>query len=86
LPVTLPAQKIFKPKFPQLPEVADYRCISEEDFYSVFPVNLVQPTKSNIDADQLEQCLVAAEVNITPQIEKVLGWIRYGAEIGCRGK
>jgi hypothetical protein len=86
LSVTLPDQKVFKPKFPQLPELADYKNIVDERFWEVFPTNFVQPAKSNIDADELHQCLAAAGVPISPQIEKVLHWIRYGAEIGCKGK
>jgi hypothetical protein len=82
----LPPPKVFKPKFPQLPVVSDYKVIKCEQFWENFPRNYVQPARSNISAEKLRGGLRAAGVVSTPQIEKVLEWIAVGADIGCRGK
>jgi hypothetical protein len=84
--VEVPVQKVFKPKFPQLPVLTDYRLIKDEQFWANFPVNFTQPATSNISAQKFALALQSAGVEFTPQVEKVLMWVSLGAEIGCRGK
>jgi hypothetical protein len=78
--------KMFKPKFPMLPVLDSYKCITDQGFWELFPVNYIQPAKSNICAIKLEEKILEAGLLVDAQIEKVLGWIRDGAEIGCTGR
>jgi hypothetical protein len=78
--------KIFKPKFPQLPVLADYKVIHDKQFWNNFPSNFTQPATSNISAAALRRRLEAADIPETEQIAKVLDWIQNGAEIGCKGR
>ncbi len=42
-PVAPPAEKCFKPKFPDIPRRAEYRSDATECFWRTFPVNTVCP-------------------------------------------
>jgi hypothetical protein len=84
--VDLPPPKVFKPKFPQLPALSDYKVIADKRFWDNFPSNYIQPAKSNISAQRLRDCLQAAAVPASPQTQKVLQWVSTGADIGCRGR
>jgi hypothetical protein len=78
--------KVFKPKFPMLPVLLDYREITDSAFWDCFPVNYVHPAKSHISAARLEQMLEAAGLEVGEQEKKVIGWLEAGAEIGCQGR
>jgi hypothetical protein len=83
--VAVPEPKVFKPKFPDLPVLEDYKVITDEKFWDVFPRNFVQPAKSNIDAAGLARCAKQAGVGLSPHVAKVIDWVANGAEIGCKG-
>jgi hypothetical protein len=78
--------KIFKPKFPMLPVLKDYTVIDDDNFWQNFPVNYIQPAKSNICADKLLEKAGEAGLDQDGDVAKVVGWIRHGAEIGCSGQ
>jgi hypothetical protein len=81
-----PPGKQFKPKFPMLPVLSDYSQISSDDFWNVFPVNFIQPAKSNICADKLVEMAGKSGLGQDPEVLKVVQWVRHGAEIGCKGR
>jgi hypothetical protein len=81
-----PAMKIFKPKFPEILVLDDYRCISDAGFWEKFPVNFVQPAKSNISAVALRRQLASANIPESDQVKKVINWIDNGAEIWVPGQ
>jgi hypothetical protein len=78
--------KQFKPKFPMLPVLDCYKEITSADFWQNFPVNYIQPARSNISAENLEAVLGEAGLVVDEGMAKVLGWIRHGARIGCEGR
>jgi hypothetical protein len=81
-----PPCKEFKPKFPMLPVLKDYKDIDSQEFWDRFPVNFIQPAKSNISAVRLRELLVGAGIEMGLEEEKVIGWLAGGASIGCEGE
>jgi hypothetical protein len=84
-PVLLPPAKVFKPKFPQLPVLTDYRVITSGEFWGNFPQNFTEPAVSNISPVELGKCLRENGL-MSGEAEKVISWIADGADIGCRGR
>jgi len=83
--VSLPAEKIFRPKFPNIPTRTEYRSAAGKDFWRHFPVNLVCPGKPSLKAKNLKQWADALGVTDQARLDRVLRYIREGADIGCRG-
>ena len=42
-------QKVFRPKFPEIPKVDCYRRIGDKGFWEAFPVNLKCPADPGVD-------------------------------------
>jgi hypothetical protein len=82
IPVAVPDPKVFKPK---LPELTDYRVITDERFWKLFPQNFKQPAKSHIDAEKLVGCIRRAGMELSLHVNKVIDRVLNGAEIGCIG-
>ena len=78
--------KRFKAKFPGIPARADYRVPAGQDFWGCFPVNLVCPAKPSLRAKELRLVASALGVGDQARLERVLGYIEHGADIGCRGE
>jgi len=79
------AKKEFKPKFAAIPIQEDYRNVSE-DLWKHFPTNDLEIGKSNINWRELKKLADSLGTNNPERLEKVIGWIKNGAEIGCRGQ
>jgi len=77
-------QKEFKPKFPEIPEQEDYHEIPDE-VWEIFPTNDNRLGKSNINAGALKKLADSLGTSDSRRLEKVLDWIKNGAEIGCTG-
>ncbi len=54
-PRTKIKMKEFKPKFPNIPKLADYKILAPEQFWREFPVNLTCPGKPSIKVKTLKQ-------------------------------
>jgi hypothetical protein len=78
--------KEFKPKFPMLPVQSCYKNISDSSFWENFPVNYVQPAKSNICAVRLLEVAREAGLGASQEVLKVVSWVERGAHIGCVGR
>ena len=80
-----PTPKIFKPKFPLIPRLEDYRQVAGEQFWRVFPVNVKCPAEPSIRAKELKLLANALGVSDRARLDRVLRYIADGADIGCVG-
>ncbi len=83
--VAPPAEKCFKPKFPDIPRRAEYGSDATEYFWRTFPVNTVCPGKPSLNGKQLKRWADALGCTDEARLHRVLGYIKDGADIGCRG-
>ena len=81
-----PTQKVFKPKFPELCGLPDYKYIEDKIFWEKFPKNYQCPANPSINHDKLKQLASLLGCGDEVRLAKVLGWIKNGVEIGCRGR
>ena len=82
-PADLP-KKIFIPK-QDLPQLRSYKGPAGKEFWDQFPKNHTWPGKSLINADRLE--LYGLQLGLIDlRFEQVLGYLRDGALLGCRGE
>ena len=79
-------QKVFRPKFPEIPKVDCYRRIGDKGFWEAFPVNLKCPADPGVDWKALRGLCDAMGVDMDEKTKKVIGWVRDGARIGCEGR
>jgi hypothetical protein len=77
--------KMFKPKFPNIPRLADYKKLAPANFWAEFPVNLVCPGKPSLKIKKLKQWVQALGVSDVNRFNRVCNYILEGASIGCRG-
>jgi hypothetical protein len=84
-PLPDPPLKLFKPKFPNIPVLADYRQKAGPDFWSRFPSNLICPASPTINLKQLKFVVNALGTSDTVRLERVFRYIQHGADIGCKG-
>ena len=78
-------QKVFIPKHPYLPVLQTYEGKASNEFWRAFPKNHVWPGKSLINADALQELGEGLGL-IDDRFKTVLGDIRNGAVLGCRGE
>ncbi|MBM3938871.1 MAG: hypothetical protein FJ333_09515, partial [Sphingomonadales bacterium] len=83
--ITGPETKAFKPKNPEVKTVRDYRVIKDSQFWKSFPTNDRVTAVSNIDYLKLKKLIDTFGTKDTHRCEKVLNWLKNGAEIGCTG-
>ena len=86
LPVGEAAVKPFCAKYPRLGIQSDYESIESVDFWQNFPSNFVCPAKSPIDHVALSRLADAVGTSNEGDLSKVVGWIRDGVDIGCKGQ
>ena len=79
-------QKVFRPKFPEIPKVDCYRRIGDKGFWEAFPINLKCPADPGVDWKALRGLCDAMGVDMDEKTKKVIGWVRDGARIGCEGR
>jgi hypothetical protein len=77
--------KMFKPKFPNIPRLTDYKKLAPANFWAEFPVNLVCPGAPSLKIKKLKQWVQALGVSDENRLNRVIKYISEGAEIGCRG-
>ncbi len=85
-PRTKIKMKEFKPKFPNILKLADYKMLALEQFWKEFPVNLTCPGKPSIKVKALKQWVRALGCSDESRFERVVRYIQEGADIGCRGE
>jgi len=64
----------------------DYRKVAPDSFWEQFPINLVQPAVSNIDGAKLSELARDLGCSDLERLNRVLGYIEHGADIGCKGE
>ena len=79
-----PKQKVFKPKL-ALPTLDDYSKPAPAWFWDIFPSNYVSPAVSKVNADLLLHLAMKYDYPDKEHLDKVVGWISNGADIGCKG-
>jgi hypothetical protein len=77
--------KEFKPKFPDIPVLDDYKKVAPALFWYKFPVNLVCPGKPSLISKKIKMWVNALGCSDTARLNRVLNYIDKGADIGCRG-
>ena len=80
-----PKQKVFKPKH-AIPKLHSYEGRAPHWYWNLFPSNYQCPAQPKIDGDKLEELALKYGYNDIEQLNKVVGWIKNGADIGCTGK
>ncbi len=76
--------KEFKPKFPDIPVLDDYKRVAPALFWDKFPVNLVCPGKPSLISKKIKMWVNALGCSDTARLNRVLNYIDKGADIGCR--
>ena len=78
--------KIFSPKNPEIPRLQDYEKKAPAWYWDIFPRNEAKSAKSKIDPDKLRELALECGYSDRKNLDKIIGWIREGAKIGCHGK
>ena len=78
----LPPAKIFKPKY-HLPVLEDYRKPAPTDFWSKFPINLVQPSQSLVNPHLLKKMALETGFDNHDVLNAIYSDLLHGANIGC---
>ena len=81
----LPPVKIFKPKFPHLQVLSDYRKEAPDSYWEKFPVNLQFPAVALIKHGTLKEMALDCGFPDLPLLEKICKDLERGADIGCSG-
>ena len=80
-----PKQKVFKPKH-AVPKLRSYDGRAPSWYWDLFPSNYQCPANSKIDADKLKELALQYGYSSLSHLDKVVNWIKNGADIGCTGK
>ena len=80
-----PKLKQFKPKYPEIPVLQDYRKPAPKEFWEKFPSNLQCPGTPAMQGRRLKQWADAVGCGDQARLNRVLSYIEKGADIGCRG-
>ena len=80
----LPPAKIFKPKH-NLPILENYRKPAPQDFWTSFPSNHVQPSKSMVDPHLLKKLALETGFADIALLDKIHSDLLHGANLGCSG-
>ena len=86
VPPVEPPKKRFSPKCPEVPKLDSYKGKAPAWYWDLFPENPQKGTKSKIDHVKLKEMALECGYKDKKNLEKIVGWIRDGAKIGCTGK
>ena len=81
----VPAQKIFKPRFPGIRRLQSYESDPGNEFWSTFPSNLSEEINPLFDGEALKKLAGTLKVKDMVRVDRVAGNLANGADIGCRG-
>ena len=81
-----PEKKLFVPKNLEVPRLPTYEKKAPLWYWDLFPENAVKSTKSKIDGDKLRAMAIEHGYSDIQQLDKIIGWIKNGAKIGCHGQ
>ena len=79
-------QKVFKPRFPELPVLEDYKAGGDTEFWSEFPANMSERISPAFSAEALCRMVDRLGCSDRARVDRVLTYLREGADIGCKGK
>ena len=79
-------QKVFKPKFPEIPVLEDYKAGGDQEFWSKFPANMSEKIAPEFNAEALSRMVDRLGCSDRARVDRVLTYLREGADIGCRGE
>ena len=85
-PPVEPEKKKFSPKNLEVPRLPSYENKAPLWYWDLFPENMVKSNKSKIDGDKLRAMALEHGYSDIQQLDKIIGWIKNGAKIGCHGK
>ncbi len=77
--------KNFKPKFPSIPVLENYKGEAPDWFWKCFPSYLVCPGKPSLNSKKIKQWVNALGCSDQAQLKRVIDYIDKGADIGCKG-
>ena len=78
-------QKVFKPRFPEIPTLANYKEGGGKEFWERFPVNLEDKVEPDFNHKALSALVGKLGCSDKARVDRVLGYLREGADIGCKG-
>jgi len=79
-------RKVFKPKFPELPVLPNYKNKAPAAFWDKFPRNHTCPAVPGISKVAIEQIVGTVGCSDNDRLNRVVKRIQEGADIGCKGK
>ena len=79
-------EKVFKPKFPELPVLANYRSKAPAAYWDLFPKNNTCPAVPGINRVAIQQIANTVGVSDIARLNRVIKRTVEGADIGCKGK
>ena len=83
--IPVPGLKKFTPKFPDIPTLKEYKAGGDGNFWSKFPVNLSDEVKPEFSHVALAAMVDRLGCSDRARVDRVLEYLRIGAEIGCKG-
>ena len=83
--IPVPGLKKFTPKFPDIPTLKEYKAGGDRNFWSKFPVNLSDEVKPEFSHVALAAMVDRLGCSDRARVNRVLEYLRIGAEIGCKG-
>ena len=78
-------QKVFKPRFPEIPTLTNYKEGGGEEYWKKFPVNLEDKVEPDFSHKALSALVEKVGCSDRARVDRVLGYLREGADIGCKG-
>ena len=81
-----PPKKLFSPKNLEVPRLNSYEEKAPLWYWDLFPENSTKCAKSKIDGDKLREMALESGYTDMEQLNKIVGWIKNGAKIGCHGQ
>ena len=75
----------FKPRFPKIPERECYKEPAEEGFWEKFPANRTLKAVPGMSSKAFRDMVSRYGTSDQARVDRVIGYIEKGADIGCRG-
>ena len=84
-PLPEPETAKFKPRFPEIPVRDCYKEPAEESFWDKFPANKTLKAVPGMSSEALRGMVSKYGTSDQARVDRVIGYIDKGADIGCRG-
>ena len=76
----------FVPRFPEIPTQTCYKVVSDKKFWDKFPENKTFSAKPGICSEALQAMVAEMGCSDIKRVDRVIGYLEKGADIGCRGR